>query len=138
MDVEASIATAARIDTQEKILTDFHPLAASLVPASCAASCAGAGKIGGRSVEAFLLLHFQFGGQNRRRRCGNGHGARFRSAVAVENFCGVAGGDNFGKRSQRRAHDIDAAHQLIRPAVGENFVDDQWQNLKRLRLAAAR
>ena len=50
---------------------------------------------------------------------------------------GVASGDNFGKRRQRSAHDIHAAHQFIRAAVGKNFVDDQRQNLKSLRLAAA-
>ena len=45
--------------------------------------------------------------------------------ISVEDFHGVAGGDDFGERNERRAHDVHAAHQFVRAAVGEHFVNDQ-------------
>src|SRR5450432_1069576 len=72
----------------------------------------------GRTVgRGFLFLYFQLGSQDRRGRSGNGNGTGFSAAVTIENFGGVAGGDDFGKRSEWRAHNIDAAHQFIGSAV---------------------
>src|ERR1019366_6986599 len=86
---------------------------------------------------SFLLLDFHFRDQNGRSRGGNRHGARFGSAVSVEGFHRVAGGDNFGERNQRRANDVHAANEFVGAAVRVHFVNDQRLHLKRLRLAAA-
>ena len=77
------------------------------------------------------LLH-----QQARAGGGDGDEARLGAAVAVERLIVVGGGDDPRQRRQRRADQIDAAHQLVGPAVDPHPVDEDRQHLERLRAAA--
>jgi len=80
-------------------------------------SCAGGGRMGGRSVDVLFLLHFQFGGENGRGSGRNRHISGFGAAVTVENFHRVTGGHDFRQSGERCSHNIHAADKLIRPAI---------------------
>src|ERR1700692_4142323 len=95
------------------------------------------GRQNGRPIRGrLLLLHFQFGSKNGRGSGGDRHIAGFGAAVTVEDFRGVAGGDDFRQRGERRSDDIHTANELIRPAIGKDLVDHEGFHLERLRLAA--
>src|SRR5215510_2557589 len=84
-----------------------------------------------------LLLDFQLGGEDSRRGGGNGNETRFGATVAVDDFRRIACSDDLCESGEWSTDDVDAADQLIRTAVGENFVHDQGQDLESLRLAAS-
>ena len=100
-------------------------------------SCAGGGRIGGRSVEvsffANSISEIRIAGRDGRNR----HRARFRSTIAIENFLFVFRADDFRQRHERRSDDIDAANELIRAPIRKNLVHDERSYLKCLGLATA-
>ncbi len=96
----------------------------------------GAGSVGGLSLplsrrSVSNLLHQQAGARRRDR-----HEARLGAAVAVERLVVVGGRDDLGERRQRRPDQIDAAHELVRPPVDPDAIDENRQHLERLRPAA--
>ena len=72
-------------------------------------------------------------GDGRRHR----HHAALGAAHAVEGLPLAAGGEDAAEGRQRRADQIDAAHQLHRPIVGIDAVDDVRQHVERVRNHAA-
>jgi hypothetical protein len=98
----------------------------------------GSGSSGGRSLRLGLLFDLDFRNQDRRRNRRNRHAARFGAAVAVEDFLLVRSRQDLGEARQRRAHDVRAAHQLVRPAVGIHPVDDHRNHLEGLQTGALR
>ena len=83
-----------------------------------------------------LALDLDVADQQGRRHGRDRDPARLGAAEAVEHRRVVAGGEDLLERGERRAHDVDAAHQLVRPAVGEDPVDHQRNHLERLRQPA--
>src|SRR6185437_10598246 len=92
-----------------------------------------------RAIGAFpALLHFDFGKEHRRRGGGHGNLAGFRAADAVEDLELVARHDDVVQRAQRRADNIHAAHQFVRPPVRIDAPHHHRKNLKRLRRGSLR
>src|SRR5580765_7036373 len=61
-----------------------------------------------------FLLDFHFADEQRRRRSGNRNAPAFRATDPVEDIHLVARRDDLAERRQRRADQIDAAHELGR------------------------
>src|SRR5689334_23695998 len=61
------------------------------------------------------LLHFHFGEEHGGSNGGDRYLAAFRTADAVEDMRLIARSENAGERSERRANDVHAANQFVRP-----------------------
>src|SRR5439155_9230009 len=82
-----------------------------------------------------LPLDLDLAHEEARTRRGNGHPARLRAAHPIERLVVVRRGHDVGEGREGRPNDVGPAHQLLSP-VGADAVDDDRQNLERLREGA--
>ena len=78
------------------------------------------------------FLHLDLRDQDARRNRRDRNRPRFRTTGPVEDRRIVARVDDLGEARQRRAHDVNAAHQLIRSAIRVDLVDHHRQDLEGL------
>src|SRR5579859_2970809 len=89
-------------------------------------------------LSTILLLDLDLGDKERRRCRRYGNAARLGAAITVEYFGLVRCRRDLSETRKRCAHDIDAAHQLIRPAIGVDAIDHQRNDRERLQAAPLR